>query len=175
MVSSQVTSASVTVDIGSACWPMSACIAGVPQGSVLEPILLSVYIAWIAHLSSSHSVLRQQYADETQLFIALSSSNYTTSIASFCCNGLALNADKSDVIIVGIWQQLRNNHAHLMKSTSSVPKSLFLLQLVFSVQQSTRLWHSTTMLNLCAKILLSYTSIIPHPTNANRRQFERKV
>ena len=60
----------------------------------------------------------KQYADDTQLFIALSSSNHTTNLdrlqsylsklnAWFCHTGLVLNADKPDVIIFGTRQQLR--------------------------------------------------------------------
>ena len=65
------------------------------------------------------------YADDTQLFIALSPFNHTTNVnriqrclselhAWFCPNGLALNADQSDVITMATRQQLRK-HANLMQ------------------------------------------------------------
>ena len=97
---------------------MFACSSEVPQGSVLDLILVSHYIASIAPLALHHSVLKQQYSYDTQLFIALSPSNHTTNVnrlqhclselhAWFCHNRLTLNADKRNAIIVGNRQQLR--------------------------------------------------------------------
>ena len=114
---------SQVVDIGLARSPVSACSSRVPQGSVLGPILFSVYITPIAPLASHHGVLQQQYADDTQLFMSLYLSNHTintdrlqrclSELHAWCChNGLALNAVKSVVIIVGTRQQLRK-HADL--------------------------------------------------------------
>ena len=85
--------------------------------------VFSLYIASIAPLACHHGVPQQQYAADTQRLIALSPSNHTINInrlqrrlselyAWFCYNGLALNADKSDVIIVGTRQQVRT-HTHL--------------------------------------------------------------
>jgi hypothetical protein len=47
----------------------------VPQGSVLGPLLFAIYTSPIAHICSTYSVNQRQYADDTQLFIALSPSN----------------------------------------------------------------------------------------------------
>ena len=89
-----------------------------------------LYIDPIAPLAPHHGVLQQQYADDTQLFISLSSSNHTISINRRCLselhawffhNGRALNADKSDVIIVGNRQQLRK-HADLTQVNVSGTK-----------------------------------------------------
>lgn len=86
---------------------------GVPQGSVLGPVLFSLYTSPIAHIAASHSVSQHQYADDTQLFISLSSAttihdsvkNLEACLHSlyswFCHNGLSLNANKSDLAIFG--------------------------------------------------------------------------
>ena len=122
---SYLSATSQVVGIDLARSPVSACSSGVPQGSVLGPILLSLYIAPIAPLASHHGVLPQKYADDTQLFKSLSPSNHTININSlqhclsklhawYCHNGLTLNADKSNVIIVGTRQQLRT-HADLLQ------------------------------------------------------------
>ena len=68
------------VGIGLARSPVSVCYSVVPEGSVLRPILLSLYVASIAPLASYHGVLQQQYADDSQLFIALSPSNHAGNV-----------------------------------------------------------------------------------------------
>ena len=45
---------------------------GVPQCSVLGPLLFTIYTSPIAAIASAHSISQQQYADDTQLYIALS-------------------------------------------------------------------------------------------------------
>ena len=88
---------------------------GVPQGSVLGPILFSLYISPIAEIAASYGLSQQQYADDMQLYIAVSRLNLTLHVQLleqclthlhtwFCLNGHALNSDKSDTIIFGIRQ-----------------------------------------------------------------------
>ena len=91
----------------------------VPQGSVLGSMLFSLYISPIAHIFSSFGLLQQQYADDTQLYVAISKDNHFLALNQledclvvlhiwFCHNGLALNPDKSDAIIFGTAQRTRS-------------------------------------------------------------------
>ena len=73
----------------------------------------TLYISPLAKILSNHGISHQQFADDTQLFIAISPTRAASKISQgelcltdlhawFCCNGLALNADKSDCIILGV-------------------------------------------------------------------------
>jgi len=97
--------------------PTSSPVA-VPQGSVLGPLLFSVYTSPISTNARSHHVSQQQYADDTQLFLALSPANHSQSINVlqscpnslhiwFCENGMALNPNKSVAILFGTSQRLK--------------------------------------------------------------------
>ncbi len=111
------------------------CTTGVPQGSVLGPLLFKTYTSPIAAIARSFNICQQQYADDTQLWIALSPADLASSITSltscllalqtwFCQNGMALNPDKTEAILFGTRQRLlsfsdlSSVNAHGVHSTS---------------------------------------------------------
>jgi len=84
---------------------------GIPQGSVLGPLLFSVYCSPIADVIAHHSIQYHQYADDTQLHLAMRADNTPAglSVLAECTidvrqwylqNGLQLNPDKSEALIV---------------------------------------------------------------------------
>ena len=80
--------------------------------------LFAIYTSPIAMITHSFQVCHQQYADDTQLFIASNPSDPSSDISNltsclhvlqiwFCLNGMALNPDKSDAILLGTRQHSR--------------------------------------------------------------------
>ena len=93
------------------------CLFGVPQGSVLGPILFALHVSPIANVIEKTGLQHHQYADDTQLYISFKSTEKQPSVLSteraveavrrwFIVNGLQLNPDKTEAIFLGTTQNL---------------------------------------------------------------------
>ena len=78
----------------------------------------SVYTSPISTIGHSHKVCQQQYADDTQMYVALTPVNYDHDISAlrscltslqawFCESSMALNPSKSVAILFGTPQRLK--------------------------------------------------------------------
>ena len=116
MVSSYLCNRSQSVAVHHEYSPTLSLLRGVPQGSVLGPLLFSLYTTPLSNILADSSVQFHFYADDTQLYVSFSSSESSQSLAKlssildlvhswFCANRLAVNPSKTEYLLIGTNQQ----------------------------------------------------------------------
>ena len=121
------------IKVGNCTSAIHYLTAGVPQGSVLGPLLFCAYVSTLSSVIPE-GILFHQYADDTQLYCAVSVSDFEADVRIleectkdieywFLQNGMLLNADKSDAVLLSTPQQakkLSSNAAVSIAGTSVV-------------------------------------------------------
>jgi hypothetical protein len=94
----------------------TACVSGVPQGSILGPLLFAMYVSPVDHVITSSGLSYHQYADDLQLYTTVRTDpsddlrvleRCVADVSGwFLRNGLLFNSSKTEAVMFGTRQRL---------------------------------------------------------------------
>ena len=109
---SHLTEKSQRIKLGNCLSSRSDLSFAVPQGSVLGPLLFTLYTTPLSSLISGHAIPHHLYADDSQMYISFTSGNSAAALSGLqsCLaslqswmptDKLKLNPDKTEFLLIG--------------------------------------------------------------------------
>ena len=109
---SHLTGGSQRIKLGNCLSSRSDLSFGVPQGSVLGPLLFTIYTTPLSSLVSGHAIPHHLYAGNSQLYVSFSSGDSAAALNGLqsclasvqswmSTNQLKLNPDKTEFLLIG--------------------------------------------------------------------------
>ncbi|XP_073804016.1 uncharacterized protein isoform X1 [Danio rerio] len=102
-------------------WTPMTC--GVPQGSILAPLLFNLYMLPLSQIMRKNQISYHSYADDTQIYLALQPNDYSPietlcqcidEMSNWMCqNFLQLNKEKTEIIVFGNKDEVLKVNAYL--------------------------------------------------------------
>ena len=99
-----------SVQLGQYSSAAAPLVCGVPQGSILSPILFALYLLPLGSILKKHNISFHCFADDLQIYLPLNSNKESTNALSNCLkdvktwlelNFLSLNNEKTEIIVFG--------------------------------------------------------------------------
>ena len=113
------------VDINDVSSESSRLKYGVPEGSVLGPLLFNIYMLPLGDIMRKHNITFHSYADDTQLYFSFSPTKAEGFHALSClmkcvsevelrikANLLKLNTEKTEILVLGTKSVIRKYHRY---------------------------------------------------------------
>ena len=137
--SSYLTDRTNNISLSNHCSAFAPVHSGVPQGSVLGPMLFTMYIKPLSAIIDSHSIIHHSFADDLQLQMSATPDEISELLHSMqscisdvkawaTANMLKLNDNKTELML-----KLNDNKTELMLVTSKRTKHILTLATSISI------------------------------------------
>ena len=168
LLRSYLTNRTFSVVSGENSSPSAPLTCGVPQGSVLGPLLFSIYMLELGYIIRKHKLCFHCYADDSQIYVPIKSPTAGSLDGLRAClmdinswmsqNFLQLNSDKTEILLFGppnLTSILKDDLGSLSSAVKPIAKSLgvfFDPDLSFTVQVNKTIQSCFYQLRTIAKI-----------------------